>query len=78
MGCSQEAPDPGNKARRTVPPTESGSSSRQRGLPGTVGPPHRPRPAGGPMAGGRRWLTVGLIPTSNRLRVAGSLEGGWP
>ena len=27
MGYSQEAPDPGNKARRTVPPTESGSSS---------------------------------------------------
>ena len=27
MGYSQEAPDPGNKARRTVPPTESGSRS---------------------------------------------------
>ena len=27
MGYSQEAPDPGNKARRTVPPPESGSSS---------------------------------------------------
>ena len=27
---------------------------RQRGLPGTVGPPHRPRPMGGPMVGGSK------------------------
>ena len=26
----------------------------QRGLPGTVGPPHRPRPVGGPVVGGPR------------------------
>ena len=27
---------------------------RQHGLPGTVGPPHRPRPMGGPMVGGSK------------------------
>ena len=27
---------------------------RQRGLPGTVGPPHRPRPMGGPLVGGSK------------------------
>ena len=27
---------------------------RQRGLPGTVGPPHHPRPMGGPMVGGSK------------------------
>ena len=54
MGYSQEAPDPdpSNKARRTVPPPEA--PRRQRGLPGTVGPPHRPRPMGGPMVGGSK------------------------
>ena len=51
MGYSQEASDPSNKARRTVPPP---GSRRQRGLPGTVGPPHRPRPMGGPMVGGSK------------------------
>ena len=30
MGCSQEATDPSNKARRTNPPTEVGSSVLQR------------------------------------------------
>ena len=43
---------------------------RQRGLPGTVGPPHRPRPMGGPMVGGSKVLAVGLTPINKRLRVA--------
>ena len=51
MGYSQEASDPSNKARRTVPPP---GARRQQGLPGTVGPPHRPRPMGGPMGGGSK------------------------
>ena len=54
MGCSQEAPDPGNKARRTVPRQNREAPRRQRGLPGAVGPPHRPRPMGGPMVGGSK------------------------
>ena len=35
---------------------------RQRGLPGTVGPPHRPRPTGGPMAGGSKIVDSGTHP----------------
>ena len=35
---------------------------RQRGLPGTVGPPHRPRPMGGPMAGGSEIVGSGTHP----------------
>ena len=35
---------------------------RQRGLPGTVGPPHRPRPMGGPMAGGSKIVGSGTHP----------------
>ena len=54
MGFSQEATDPGNKAHRTVPRQNREAPRRQRGLPGTVGPPHRPRPMGGPMVGGSK------------------------
>ena len=35
---------------------------RQRGLPGTVGPPHRPRPMGGPMVGGSKIVGSGTHP----------------
>ena len=35
---------------------------RQRGLPGTAGPPHRPRPMGGPMAGGSKTVGSGTHP----------------
>ena len=62
MGYSQEAPDPGNKARRTVPRQNREAPRRQRGLPGTVGPPHRPRPTGGPMAGGSKIVGSGTHP----------------
>ena len=34
------------------PRQEREAPRRQQGLPGTVGPPHRPRPMGGPMVGG--------------------------
>ena len=43
MDFGQEAPDPGNKARRTVPSPELGSSSS---VPGAVGPPPSPSPCG--------------------------------
>ena len=35
---------------------------RQRGLPGTVGPPHHPRPTVGPMAGGSKIVDSGTHP----------------
>ena len=50
MGYSQEASDPSNKARRTVPPPGAAAGSSWH----TVGPPHRPRPMGGPMGGGSK------------------------
>ena len=36
------------------PRQEREAPRRQQGLPGTVGPPHRPRPMGGPMGGGSK------------------------
>ena len=38
MGFGQEATDPGNKARRTVPRQNREAPRRQRGLPGTALP----------------------------------------
>ena len=46
MGYSQEASDPGNKARRTVPPPGAGSSSSAAGPSWHSMPPPSPSPYG--------------------------------
>ena len=46
MGYSQEAPDPSNKARRTVPPPGVGSSSSAAGSSWHSRPPPSPSPYG--------------------------------
>ena len=53
--CSQETTDPSNKARRTDPPMEAGSSSHSK-------PPHRLRPQGGP-TGGSSVVVIRSLPT---------------
>ena len=45
------------------PHQEREAPRRQLGLPGTVGPPHRPRPMGGPMGGGRKVVDIRGPPT---------------
>ena len=50
MGYSQDASDP-RKLAGLSPRQEREAPRRQQGLPGTVGPPHRPRPMGGPLGG---------------------------
>ena len=54
MGYSQEALTQVIKLAELSPRQDRKAPRRQRGLPGTVGPPHRPRPVGGPMVGGNK------------------------
>ena len=63
MGYSQKTTDPSNKARRTDPPMEAGSSSLQQGLPGTASLFHRLRPQGGPTGGGSSVVIIRSLPT---------------
>ena len=62
MGYSQENTDPSNKARRTDPPMEVGSSSTAAGSSWHSNP-HRLRPQGGPTGGGSSVVVIRSLPT---------------
>ena len=77
MGYSQEASDPSNKARRTVPPPGAGSSSTAAGSSWHNRPPHRPRPMGGPMGGGSKAVDSRGPPTQQPSPCRSILSKRW-
>ena len=50
---------------------------RQRGLPGTVGPPHRLRPMGGPMVGGSKVVGSRTYPDQQTSSSCLIISRGW-
>ena len=57
------------------PRQEREAPRRQQGLPGTVGPPHRPRPMGGPMGGGSKGEDTATVSSSlDPLQEVGGLS----
>ena len=54
MGSVKKPPTQVIKLAGLSPHQEREAPRRQHGLPGTVGPLHRPRPMGGPMVGGSK------------------------
>ena len=59
------------------PRQEREAPRRQQGLPGTVGPPHRPRPMGGPMGGGSKVVDSRGPPTQQPSPRRSILSKGW-
>ena len=66
MGYSQETADPRNKARRTDPPKEAGSSSTAAGSSWHSKPPPRPSPSGWSTGGGSSVDLIRSLPTQQQ------------